>query len=648
MENDALLAIAAGVAALLALPYFRAAPDRWRVRVPLALGLMAFTAAIAMSGFLATPPHAPILAALGAGLLLLTAAFVVDRLSATEGPTGDERRSLLFFWVPLIVYTALLPWSSTARPPDGDEPWYLLVTHSLAHDFDVDLTNNYAQEDSRRFVDRAIEPQPSDPVGPEGQQYSRHSRALPLLLALPYRLAGATGAQLTMAILAAALAYAFLSLADCYFPGRRRECALAYAVFALTPPLLLYSSQVWTEVPAALLLVVGLCCVRLLERESTVLRWLALAGCLLALPLLKLRFGLVAIGLACVTLVALRTSHRRPLALLGVVGAAAVALSLLEPTSLRRLLGVHRLEGLALLPSAPGEFVLGALGPFFDVAFGLFFCAPLWCLVVVGALRPGRRLLRDIVLVAAPYLLVLSTRQEWYGGWSPPFRYGVVLLAPLALLLVPALQRRDRSLSRVLLFFFLGATLVITLLFLAVPGWAYNLANGRSHLLDHASIALGQDVARVFPSYTRPRLASILWPIVLPVLAIFLWGRGRRDSNGSAAAWGVLASLLLVGTGLGSDRSHTDAPARGRVTSHPQERWACRAREVGHRSPSVHRELDPPRVRDPRRSRESGGRASVHSGAPPFHRELPRDSRPSTDRQGRRSGPRHLVAGPAR
>ena len=48
-------------------------------------------------------------------------------------------RSAAFFALAFIVYLAILPWSATQRPPDGDAPHYLLLTHSLAFDFDTDL-----------------------------------------------------------------------------------------------------------------------------------------------------------------------------------------------------------------------------------------------------------------------------------------------------------------------------------------------------------------------------------------------------------------------------------------------------------------------------------------------------------------------------
>ncbi len=94
-----------------------------------------------------------------------------------------------FFLIPLIVYTSLLPWATQQRPPDGDEPWVLLITHSLVHDLDADLSNNYDRGDSVSILGRQLGPQTGDPVTRSGGQSSRHNVLLPIVLA-PFYLLG--------------------------------------------------------------------------------------------------------------------------------------------------------------------------------------------------------------------------------------------------------------------------------------------------------------------------------------------------------------------------------------------------------------------------------------------------------------------------
>ena len=236
-------------------------------------------------------------------LLFHRTAHLVVGLRPSLGWRLPNRPPLVFFWLPLVVYLAIQPWSSAHRQPDGDEPYYLLLAHSLAYELDVDLADNYA-EDWQRFMQRAISPQPGDPVGENGEQYSRHGFILPLLLAPAYRLAGRSGAMAMMAVLTAALAWMLLRLAARTEPDRPGAALLAYGLFAFSPPLLLYSYQIWVEVPAALLTAWAFDRILALKQRP---RWDARALVLLVipialLPILKLRFGLVAgplLALAC-------------------------------------------------------------------------------------------------------------------------------------------------------------------------------------------------------------------------------------------------------------------------------------------------------------------------------------------------------------
>ena len=103
----------------------------------------------------------------GGYVLLLThrLSWLLRALLHTWEEGFPRRVPAPFFTLPFIVYLAILPWTTTQRPPDGDAPHYLLLTHSLAHDFDTDLRNNYARGDSLEFMSLRLEPQLGDPEG---------------------------------------------------------------------------------------------------------------------------------------------------------------------------------------------------------------------------------------------------------------------------------------------------------------------------------------------------------------------------------------------------------------------------------------------------------------------------------------------------
>src|SRR5688500_12064713 len=119
-----------------------------------------------------------------------------------------------------------------------------------------------------------------------------------MALAPAYATAGKLGALATMAAFAAALAWTTLRRARHYLPGLPGAALAAYALVAFTPPLLLYAHQVWVEVPAALLAMLALDRIRSAGGRPLRRRdWLGIGLPILLLPLLKIRFMLVALPL---------------------------------------------------------------------------------------------------------------------------------------------------------------------------------------------------------------------------------------------------------------------------------------------------------------------------------------------------------------
>jgi hypothetical protein len=499
---------------------------------------------------------------LAAGLLLVLACRVARQTVALRPLLGERlprRPSILFFFLPLTVYFALLPWSAGHRQPDGDEPYYLLITHSLAYDFDADLTNDYAHGDWRHFMDRALTPQPGDPVGPNGEQYSRHNEMLPLILAPAYRLGGKMGALATMALMTAALAWMTLRLARHYAAEHPGGALAAYALAAFGPPLLLYSYQVWVEVPAALLAAAALDRILSLDGQRSwgsnwgLREWLGIGIPLLLLPLVKIRFVLIA-----VPLLGLGWWHagrpRRPLMILaGLLAAVAGSMLLYNQLVYSNPLKIHTWQEVDPYHYGLGSYLRGGFGLFYDAAFGLFGCAPVWLLLIpatVMLIARRSRLLFHLAALSVPYLVVVAPRLEWYGGWSPPFRYALIALPLLAVALAPLLDKAERP-GAVALLGGLGAlTLVLTLVWVTVPGWTYSFADGRTYLLDALGGRLGLDVTRFFPSFVRPRAATWVWPLVtIPLVPLLWWLPGRPGFRPFAAGLAGIA-LLLAGAAL--------------------------------------------------------------------------------------------------
>src|SRR5207237_2278877 len=65
--------------------------------------------------------------------------------------------------------------------PQGDEPHYLVMAHSLWTDGDLDLTDEFEGQEYSAFFNGRLAPHPS-PSSPRGHLYSLHSPGLPLLI----------------------------------------------------------------------------------------------------------------------------------------------------------------------------------------------------------------------------------------------------------------------------------------------------------------------------------------------------------------------------------------------------------------------------------------------------------------------------------
>lgn len=531
--------------------------------------------------------------AVGGGVLAAARVLVIAR-----GLRRAEKNTALATYAAALAFLLFLwPWSTAGRPPDGDEPYYLLLTHSLAEDLDVDLADQYRERAWADFSSVEIAPQPGDPVGPGGEIWSRHGAFLPLLLAPFYSTGGVRAAEVAMIALAAALAAALHSLVRRRLPATPDAAAAAWSLVLLAPPLLIYSGRFWVEVPAALAVALALWAMPGRRggapgRRDDLVFMVALA----ALPLLKLRFLALALPLAVLgwrRLAGGRQQRGQRIRLLLAFSSITGAVLLWNQLRFGNPLRLYDRAVFELTAVPPFRFALGLSGLFFDIAYGLFAVSPLW-LLLVPAFAEGarnRRLPSGELLALAPYLLFIVSRREWYGGWSPPFRYGLALMPVLALLLAPLLARRPRSAGfRVTVAALVAATAISALIAFARPAWTFSLADGTSRGLAELSTLLVGDLARFSASAIRPRAATWIWIIAAPAALWLAWRlRGARRSMFAAPALGVAivlaggASWILAANRLPTSRVEVEDAwvLKEGGALHP-ERWKIdRTRETG-------------------------------------------------------------------
>lgn len=200
-----------------------------------------------------------------------------------------------------------------------DEPQYLLTAISLAEDRDLDIADELTDERWRAFHEAPL-PQQTEPR-PDGSRLAPHDPLLPLLLAVPHELGGLLGARWALALVNGLLAAALLHLAVRRFAVPRGLATGGALVAAASVPFVVYGSQVYPELPAALAVTVAVDAALARPRRSTTA---AVVLAVVALPWLAVKYVPVAATVAVLHLWRLHRDGERS-HLTGVLTAYAVA-----------------------------------------------------------------------------------------------------------------------------------------------------------------------------------------------------------------------------------------------------------------------------------------------------------------------------------
>jgi len=428
------------------------------------------------------------------------------------------------FVIAAIGYALMIP-LQLRTPIDGDEPYYLLMTESLVRDHDLDLTNQYRDQAHSDIGRTDLLPQPGDPRGPHGEQYSRHEPFLPILMTPGYALGGLPGALAVIALFGALLARSTIRFLEDEGIGDATTRML-FPLIAFGPPIVFYATRIWPEVPAAFCFVEAVRGIR--QRRPP--RWIA---AIFALVLLKIRFGLLAVVLLVRVL---RT--KRQVAIAGAVVAVPLVIAWLISGN---AMNTHSIR--ELLPSGAIFYWLGLFGLILDGAAGLVFQAPFFALAVPALARwrsmpDGFRLGMSASLL---YVLYLIPRSEWHGGWSPPLRY-IVVLMPILALGAAVMWERVCAGSRTVIALW---TLMLLIHGAVFPWRLFHLANGENFIGESLSTIWHSDFSRLMPSFIRPNMAAVVGSVLLSVVLIFVaFVRVKRPwPSGSPL---IFAALLLV------------------------------------------------------------------------------------------------------
>lgn len=419
--------------------------------------------------------------------------------------------------------------ANLSRTLQGDEIQYLLMTHSLVADGDLDLRNNYLERDYQAFDPLGVAVAPEFfpdgrdderdryvaglREGPRGEWYSIHDIGLPVLLVPGYAAGGARGALASLFVVALLLSWNVWRLG--LEIGRdERLAVIGWAAVMGTAPVLLYTFQLFPEPVAAMFLVYA---ARQVRRIAAPGRWTILAAglALAALPWLHMRYA-VFTGIA-VSACLLQTRDRARLAWLAGPLTVSAMLNLVyyERVFGQAILRTGFHEGFRLGPDG----LLGLAGLLVDGHAGLLMYSPVYLLAIAGLpfLWRGDPQAALILALLGGAFLTAGLYANWPGGWCPqPARYLTPAL-PLLAMPIALVYGRSTGLARWSCRALWGASLAMPILYLVNPQWTYT-----GLLANRVERSLGIDLTWLLPILApkvrlagRELLFTNYWPAPL-------------------------------------------------------------------------------------------------------------------------------------
>ena len=513
------------------------------------------------------PDRMPALLVLAGPLrwLVVVAAGIV----ACGGRIGLPRSDALpvpgrktIFATSLALYLAAGLASATALGPGGDEPHYLVITQSLLLDHDLQIENNHARGDYRRYFHADLRPD-YYVRGTNGQIYSIHAPGLPALAVPAFAIGGYLGVVVFMGLLSALMALAVFDLAM-RLTGER-AALIAWAAACLTVPVVPQAWLVFPEVPGAL--ITAWSALWLFERvDPGPNRWFWRGLALSLLPWLHTKFVIL---LACFGAALVLRSWRRPRSMVAFVVPIAVS-GALWLYSFYAIYGVFD-------PQVPyGAFTetnmrlenipRGMLGLLVDQKFGLLFYSPIYLLAAAGAWvmirRPERRFEGLALLATIGVYLVSTTRlYMWWGGSSAPARFLMPIVPCLAPMIAVAAERTRAVAARALTGVWLSLSVGVAAAAVLWPRRliVYSVPHGQGRLLE--MLQGPAPLTFLVPTFTEqdwhaPLMSLVPWLLAAGVGVFAVTVASRRSR--SCATLVVVGVLAFVATGAAAAR--TPAP----------------------------------------------------------------------------------------
>lgn len=387
-----------------------------------------------------------------------------------------EKRRVRKHAVGVFAAVFLFSWTLTTHGKfsvSGDEPHYLMIAESLRTDHDLDLANNYMQNDGRLFGHEDLPVELHAARALNGELRSVHSVGLAAFVLPVYITAQAVASVVPedqlrryrvgrglfvysiislflMALTAFGVALVSIGLSQI---SSLRDATIIAIAMGISPPLVSQSFLIFPEVVASFVTccVVWFVCRPPSRSDVRHLYWLM--PMLGVLPWFHPKYFPYSFGLLFVLYYRraelLQYIHTRARWWLGLMFAAPPLLAVVwlfhEWGSPGGAL-TNGVLGSGANPLALGSFLPGAVGLFIDRQSGLLPYAPVFWLIPACVILTWRETRDLLVPVLAIYVPAAAFEIGWWAGFSPAARYLAPLIPlfaiPVALALRHTIARR--------------------------------------------------------------------------------------------------------------------------------------------------------------------------------------------------------------
>jgi hypothetical protein len=466
-------------------------------------------------------------------VMILTGVFIREAVRSIDFAKLKEMQlfrylAVLFF----VFYFFISLWLNYANQPTGDEPAYLLMSHSIIYDRDLDLKNNFDNKDYLKFYNKNLQPQGTDIV--RGTKiFSYHPVFFSVILAPFYFLGGRFGSVVFMnAAGASFIALLFLLLNGII--QDKKGSASAAALTGFTMPTIAFANNICTEYIIAVLVVLLYYLIKF-KKEETLLISLLMA----AIIWIHIRSLPIYAGLWLIFAYYKRKNIREIIKSAAIQFLSIAFFFTFNYFVLGSLLPSYSAGGGSNLQRfIPGNMFAGMLANFMDRQLGLFAYAPVFIFIVSGAIimfLKHRKEFFEMIILFLPYFILITSWDDW-GGGSSVSRYLMVVMFVFAACLAAVFKYLKNTAGLVLVRATAAISFFLSAVVIGVPWFRWDRPYGENGMMVMASKIIHFDLTMLFPSFKlggNTVLLTLIWAAVIAAANYYIVSKNKFLFSGN-------------------------------------------------------------------------------------------------------------------